>query len=41
MRYAERCASDHALAEFEVKAYLDNLGALFAFHDDLFEIGRL
>lgn len=38
MGHAERRARDQLCAEAEVRAYLDNLGALFAFHDELFAI---
>jgi hypothetical protein len=38
MSHAERCAREQALPEAEVSAYLENLVALFAFHDELLGI---
>ena len=40
MRHAERCARAHADAD-NVQAYLDNLKALFAYHDKLLRIDPL
>lgn len=41
MKHAEARAREHGCGEAEVKAYLDNLNALFAYHDGLFGIAPL